>query len=64
MRDCFDPQSSICRACVLTDNPDEIVMFHLSHLEVDHGIKVIEDEQGIIKVDPLEFEQKGGYHGR
>ena len=61
MRYCFDPQSAVCQGCILTENPDEVVMFHLTHLEKDHGI-VIKEEYGIVKMDYDEYMAKRGHH--
>lgn len=62
MRPCFDPSSYICQGCILTEKPEEIILFHMSHLEFDHGIKIEEREDGVVKMDMDEFLRKGGHH--
>ena len=63
-KECFDPDSSICQGCILTDDPSETVMFHIAHLEQDHGIKITE-KNGFLKMDNNEYLERGGHklHG-
>jgi hypothetical protein len=58
---CFDPNSSICSGCIMTDNMEETILFHLAHLEQDHHIHISEVD-GVLKMDQQEYIEKGGLH--
>lgn len=59
---CFDPASYICLGCIMTDDIEETVNFHLLHLELDHGITIHEDSEGRIHLDQEEYYAKGAGH--
>jgi hypothetical protein len=42
--ECFVPQSAACRGSIKTDDPAHKVMLHITHLEKDHGMKLVEEE--------------------
>jgi hypothetical protein len=50
VKDCFDPKSKACAACLMVENYEDLVLCHIVHLEQDLGIRVIKDKDGYIKI--------------
>jgi hypothetical protein len=50
IKECFDPNSKFCAACSMVETYEDRVLCHITHLEQDHGIRIITDEDGKLKI--------------
>jgi len=45
LEECFDPFSAACLACIKAGDLEEKIYCHILHLEMDHGVKIIEKDE-------------------
>jgi hypothetical protein len=62
VRECFNPKSKFCAACLLAETIEDQVLCHISYLEHDHGIKIVINDEGKIKIHEDDLWKLPGAH--